>query len=452
MKSRRFYWLGLLLVPIFIFQGCKPEELITVPIISGLNCATATISATPMSGVAFSGRVTIPYSGGNGMAYSSTDSIASTGINGLKAHIVAGILSHGAGTIAYTVTGTPSAVGKATFPINFGGQSCTIEVAIQADTTTPKPSTGSVGQVLAAIDTFQTTLSAAQRTAVLVPFTQANLNKWSVQAGNVTRNGLEFSTMTEMQMIAAKKVIAAALGTTADEGYDEFMQITLAEDVLAANSDGNYSSKKYSIAFIGTPSETGKWTLQFGGHNYTKHINFNNGAVVSTTPSYQAVEPRTWAQASIVYAPLDNEKNAIAALLAGLSTAELNTAKLSTVFTDVLLGPGKDTDFPPNKMGIAVSSLSASQKALVLAAIKPWTLDADDLTAASVLSIYEQELNDTFISYSGSTLLNQSGDYVRIDGPSVWIEFTCRPGIVDTNEIHYRSVYRDRKRDYGGNL
>jgi hypothetical protein len=450
MKTNRFYWAALLLIPMLIFQACEPDEIITTPLISGLNCSTSTISATPMSGVAFSGRATIGYSGGNGIAYTSTDSIASNGVAGLKARLVAGILSHGEGTIAYTITGRPNATGKATFPISFGGQTCNLEVSVSADTTTPKPSTGSVSRVMAAIDTFRTTLTTSQWTAVQLPYTKANAINWSVQAGNVSRNGLEFSTMTEPQIIAAKKVIEAAAGTTADEGYGEFLQINMAEEVLAASSEATYSSKKYSIAFIGTPSRTGTWILQFGGHNYIQNITFSNGAVVGSTPSFQAVEPRTWLQATIAYAPLDNEKNSMAAMLAGLTTTQLTSAKLATTFTEVSLGAGKDGQFPNTKVGILVSSLNATQKALVLAAIKPWTLDADDVTGAAMLKIYEQELDNTYISYAGNAALTQSGDYVRIDGPSVWIEFLVRPGVVNTAEVQYRSVYRDRKRDYGG--
>ena len=43
-----------------------------------------------------------------------------------------------------------------------------------------------------------------------------------------------------------------------------------------------------------------------------------------------------------------------------------------------------------------------------------------------------------------------AGDYLRIDGPGVWIEFLCRTGTADTDELAYQSVYRDHNRDYGG--
>ena len=92
------------------------------------------------------------------------------------------------------------------------------------------------------------------------------------------------------------------------------------------------------------------------------------------------------------------------------------------------------------------------QQALVLAAMKPWVVDTDDATAASLLATYQNELASTYIAYSGNASLTNNADYVRIDGPSVWIEFVCQLGVVYRNEIHYHSIWRDHTRDYGGSF
>lgn len=61
-------------------------------------------------------------------------------------------------------------------------------------------------------------------------------------------------------------------------------------------------------------------------------------------------------------------------------------------------------------------------------------MDTDDATAASILATYTSELANTYISYgsntsgtagSASTFFTTNTDYVRIDGPHVWIEFVC---------------------------
>ena len=88
----------------------------------------------------------------------------------------------------------------------------------------------------------------------------------------------------------------------------------------------------------------------------------------------------------------------------------------------------------------------ALRTAFVLAAIKPWVRDVDAAAAERLLAVYEKELDDTFITYAGDPSLTEAGDYARIDGPSVWIEFAVQGG---RGGGHYHTVWRDRRRDYG---
>ena len=422
--------------------------------ISALTCTSATFSSTAINGAAYTGTVTIPYTGGNGVAYSAGAGIASTGVTGLTATLQAGTLASGAGNLAFTVTGTPSAEGTATFPVIFGGITCSMTLTVSSSSTSAvdcSSATTTVAKVVCAVKAFKATLSATQIATVQIALTKANAIKWSNLPGGVSiRNGLEFSTLNATQLAAAKAVIAAASGTAANDGYSEWSQINAADDVLGTKAGSGYSAGKYIIAFLGEPSVTGTWMLQFGGHHYAQNITYNAGAVASATPSHQGIEPKTWTTSGTTYAPLAVEHDAMAAMLAGLTTAQLASAKLSATFSDVSLGPNKDGQFPATKLGVAVSTLTDEQKLLVLAAMKPWTNDVDDATGTANLKLYEQELAGTYISYSGNATLTNHADYVRIDGPSVWIEFVCQSGVVYQNEIHYHSVYRDHTRDYNG--
>ena len=67
-----------------------------------------------------------------------------------------------------------------------------------------------------------------------------------------------------------------------------------------------------------------------------------------------------------------------------------------------------------------------------------------------MLAKYQAELADTYVAYSGTPGLNTENDYVRIDGPNVWIEFSYQGGIIIRNAPHPHSVWRDRTTDYGG--
>ena len=254
------------------------------------------------------------------------------------------------------------------------------------------------------------------------------------------------------------------MGTTANEGSDEFNQIRLADDFLGANGGGSgYSGGIYFISFLNTPTTTGAWMLQFGGHHYAANISYNQGRVVATTPHFYGVEPISFTLNGATYAPMMTERDNMANMLASLSSTQLATAKLSQTFSDVTLSPGESNGgsgtFPATKVGIQVSTLSAAQQLLVLEAMKPWVKDMDDTVAANLLTIYQNELSGTYIAYTGngtsgdaSSFLNANTNYARIDGPSVWIEFIVQTGAVFRNSIHYHSIWRDHVRDYGQDL
>ena len=94
--------------------------------IATLNCGSATNSGTLSSGVAASGvSSSVPYSGGNGGSYSS-QSVPSTGVGGLVATVAAGNFANGNGSVTYTITGTPTSAGTASFTLNLGGSTCTL--------------------------------------------------------------------------------------------------------------------------------------------------------------------------------------------------------------------------------------------------------------------------------------------------------------------------------------
>lgn len=318
--------------------------------------------------------------------------------------------------------------------------------------------TGIVTQALA----FKALLSTTQQSTLEQTYTSTLAGKWSnLPCGSTCRNGVQFGNLSATQLSAAQALIAMALSTS---GYDEFEDIRIAEDYLnQAGGGSNYTSDLRWIAFLNTPSTSGAWMLQFGGHHYAANIAYNGESVIGATPFFVALEPTTFTLNGTYYEPMEDEREALQDMLASLSSSEFSTAKLSTTFSDVLMAPGEsngnNNTFPTTKQGLQCSSLTTTQKNLVLAAIETYVGDMDDVTAASVLAKYTDELDDTYIAFTGSatagsasTFLNANSNYVRIDGPSVWIEFACQNGVVISNQIHYHSVWRDHDSDYGVDL
>ncbi|MDR6980781.1 hypothetical protein J2X68_007523 [Streptomyces sp. 3330] len=344
--------------------------------------------------------------------------------------------------------------------------------------------------VVSAANAFLNTLDSDQQSETVLEFSQANATAWSnLPCAGTCRPGIDFGSLSDEQLAAAESVLKVALGSGKDTGYDHVMQTILADDVLAsAESTGSaapapsatatvsssaaptdvptgappsggtggggggfaYGSGYYYLAFLGTPSKTGTWQLHFGGHHLAVNITFKNGKVAGASPFFSGIEPTSWtADDGTTYEPMAEFRDGMLALTGSLTTEQLAAAKLSESFGDVLLGPGSDGEFPATKQGLKVSELSPKQQKLVLAAVHPWVADVDDATAKQLMKTYAKELKDTYISYSGGTGLDTNGDYVRIDGPSVWVEFICQTGVVYRDKIHYHTVYRDHTRDYG---
>lgn len=111
----------------FFFAGTSPS-----PTVTALNCAGATTTGIATVSVATSGvSIAVAYTGGNGQAYPA-QSVTSTGITGLTASLSAGTLATGAGSVSYTISGTPAGTtfGNANFAISLGGKSCTLALFI----------------------------------------------------------------------------------------------------------------------------------------------------------------------------------------------------------------------------------------------------------------------------------------------------------------------------------
>ncbi len=325
--------------------------------------------------------------------------------------------------------------------------------------------TTAVTDVVTAANAFIASLTTAQQTTLLQTFNTTNVAKWSnLPCGAQCRIGLQLSNLTTAQQNLAMAVVQAATGTASNEGYQEIQQIRAADDYLNTNGGGSgYSAGLYFIAFLGTPSTTGTWMLQFGGHHLATNITFGGGYVTGATPKFEGVEPLSFVTANAnifptgtTVTPMGSEQSAMLAMLNGLTTAQKATAKLTQTFSDVLLGPntveGSSTTYPTTKVGVPCSQLTSAQQALVMAAMAPWVQDADDATSAQLLNYYQSQLANTYIAYSGTGNLTTNADYVRIDGPNVWIEFVCQTGVVFRSNIHYHSIWRDRARDYGGNF
>ncbi|MDC1370937.1 hypothetical protein N8289_03755 [Flavobacteriales bacterium] len=107
--------------------------------VTSFNCGSSNQQGSVTESQVASGvTINIPYTGGNGGSYAS-QSISSTGATGLIATLANGTLATGSDSLLFTISGTPSGSGTATFAITLGGQSCNLTISVAAAAPTYPP-------------------------------------------------------------------------------------------------------------------------------------------------------------------------------------------------------------------------------------------------------------------------------------------------------------------------
>lgn len=315
-----------------------------------------------------------------------------------------------------------------------------------------------IDSVLQLAKAFKSLLTSDQQKVLQLGWSKADAAKWSnfpQGFSHPQRVGIGFSQLNEAQITAAKKLMAYVLDNKiANEGFDESEGIQAADNIIGAlpGKSSMFGSGNYYIAFLGEPSATELWELQFGGHHLAFSNTYKNGKLIGMTPSFRGVEPmNTFETNGKHYLPMEQERVAFKNILDKLSDNELAAAKLSSTFADILLGPGKDNAFPSTRQGLKIGTLSKEKQDLVMHAITLYVKDLNSAETNKILQQYKNELAETFVSYSGDRKFEAVGDYIRIDGPGVWIEYNLQPSRdIKTPPTHPHSIWRDRKTDYGG--
>jgi Protein of unknown function (DUF3500) len=350
-----------------------------------------------------------------------------------------------------------------------------------------------VEQVVASADRFLATLSDAQRSKVVYDFNDnAQRAKWSnFPTGFVPRGGMSLKQMNALQKAAALDLMKTVLSA---RGYEKVSEIRMADDDFKMNgsrrgprgggpppeggagpdhnggpppigaggtppnggpgggpprfnSDNMFGADLYYISFLGKPSTTSPWILQFGGHHLALNITIV-GSKGIMTPSLTGAQPATFKVDGKTIRPLGRESDEALTLLQSLDAKQKAQAVLSYRVADLVLGPGQDgKQISPE--GLRVSTMNDKQRALLLQVIEEWAGIMNDSMASSRMAQLKAELNDTWFAWSGLTDLQVGTNinaYYRIQGPHLVIEYAPQSD-EPTNHVH--TIYRDPTNDYG---
>jgi hypothetical protein len=339
--------------------------------------------------------------------------------------------------------------------------------------------------VVAAAQTFLGTLDDAQRGAVVFDFRdEAQRKRWSnLPVGAFQRAGLRMGDLTPPQRDAALAVLAAALGS---QGYEKVLQIVEADEVLRntgggrggrgrraepgerdgrggpgargerdargepgrgrrGRGGGNFGRDNYFISFLGQPSVTEPWMIQFGGHHLGLNITVA-GQQGTLAPSHTGAQPSIYELEGKTVRPLGREVEKSFALLESLDETQRTQAILGFQIRDLVLGPGRDGQTIQPE-GIKGSNLTEKQREMLLDLAGEWTGIMHDAVAAAKMDEMKKNIAETWFAWSGPTEKG-SAAYFRIQGPTVHIEYAPqRMGGDAGNHIH--TIYRDPTNDYG---
>jgi len=307
-------------------------------------------------------------------------------------------------------------------------------------------------RIVAAAQALLATLDAASRAKVQFPFEGPQKARWSnLPSGIYQREGLRMADLTPPQRDAVRTLLTTALSR---QGYEKVEAIMQGDEVLRgepgrqgrAGRGGpgggvNFGRDQYYLAFVGTPSVTQRWMLQFGGHHLAINLTMG-GSQASMTPSLPAAQPATYTIEGRTVRPLGAENDKAFALINALDNAQRSQAILPYRVADLVLGPGQDgRTIQPE--GIRASALTAPQQAMLLELAREWAGIMHDTYAATRRAEIKANLPDTYFAWSGPTT-NGSAAYFRVQGPTVVIEYAPQGGV-----DHIHTIYRDPANDYG---
>jgi hypothetical protein len=452
--------------------------------ISGATSATYTISATAASdagsydvvvtnsaGSVTSSAATLTISGVSGSPAITTQPVSQSAATGgsVTYTVVAtgnsltyqwrkdGIAISGATATTYAVSSVASTDAGA-YDVVVSNSTASVTSSVATLTVTTTTSSALSSSAYTAATAFYNTLTSTQQSSVQPAWDLDKARHWSnLPAAMVSRNGVSWGSLSTAQKTAATTLINTALG---DTGSALLTGMQAADDYLNANGGGSsYGASNYYIAFLGTPSTTGFWLLQLTGHHLTYNIAFN-GIYKTPAPLFLGVEPKgSFTQSGVTYDPMAVQRTAAGNLSTALTA--YSGAKLTGTYSDLLFAAngsgGIDNTCPRaysgvTEHGLLYSSLSSTDQALVQTFIKSYVSTQATEYNDALLSAYlsSEALAQTYVAYAGTGTVTANGNYLRVEGPRLWLEFSVQRGVIFSSDIHFHTIWRDKYGDYGG--
>jgi Protein of unknown function (DUF3500) len=311
-------------------------------------------------------------------------------------------------------------------------------------------SSDATAKIVAAAQALVAALDDSGRAKLQFPFEGPQKTRWSnLPSPMFKREGIRIADLTPPQRAAVTALLQAALSP---DGYRKVTEIMTGDEVLKTGQGGGrgrqggpaFGQGEYYVAFLGTPSVTTPWMLQFGGHHLAINLTLA-GAQVSMTPSLPAAQPARFTLEGREIRPLGKENDKGFALINALDAGQRAQAILGSRVADLVLGPGQDGRVIQPE-GLRASAMNASQQTMLLELIREWAGIMNDAFARPRMDEIRTNLSQTYFAWSGPTE-NGTVAYFRVQGPTLVIEYAPQNSV-----DHIHTIYRDPTNDYGSKI
>ncbi len=333
-----------------------------------------------------------------------------------------------------TVLGITATVALAAILIARLSEAPQAQANAQAETT---------ARIVAAAQAVIASVDAGGRAKLVFPFDSSQKSNWSnLPSGIYQRHSLTLGDLTAAHRATVRKLLAVALSA---DGYRKVVDVMNGDEVLKRGATAGrgpaFGQDEFFLAFVGTPSTTTPWMLQFGGHHLAINLTMA-GSQAAMTPSLPAAQPATFTWEGRTVRPLGDENDKGFALINALDDKQKAQAILSYRVADLVLGATQDgKTIQPE--GIRASALTAAQQTMMWDLVREWSGISADAYAEARMTELKSHLNDTYFAWSGPTT-NGSVAYYRIQGPTLVIEYAPQKTV-----DHIHTIYRDPSNDYG---
>ena len=280
--------------------------------------------------------------------------------------------------------------------------------------------------IVEAANAFLASLDETQLSALMFEYdNEEQQENWSnFPSGLYQRAGISYGEMSEEQRVLVLNLLETALS---EEGYQKVYGAMVGDEILLQTSSGAggggtiFGFAEYYISFLGEPSETEPWILQWGGHHFALNITFV-GSQTALSPSHTGCQPCTYIINEQEVSVLGDEYFLARELVNSLDAAAQDAAILDYSVSNLVVGPGEENRVLEPE-GLAVSEMTEEQQALLLSIIGEWVNITNDAAAVERMAQLEAELSEMYFAWSGGISETDSGSYFRITGPTLLIEY-----------------------------